>query len=79
MNKGVIPDLDYLKAKMIQSGHWNSADALDIDTLKKLLIKKFTEIDWKNAGKDVAPFIKDSFEIEVWSKEFFVSLLVKWK
>jgi hypothetical protein len=36
-------------------------------------------MDWKNAGKDVAPFIKDPFELEVWSKEFFVSLLMKWE
>lgn len=79
MNKGVIPDLDYLKAKMIQSGHWNRADSLDLDVLNKLLTEKFTEMDWKNAGKDVAPFIKDSFELEVWSKDFFLSLLIKWK
>ena len=79
MNKGIIPDLDYLKAKMIQSCHWSSSAPLDLHVLKDLLIKKFTEMDWKNAGKDVAPFIKDPFELEVWSKEFFVSLLMKWE
>ena len=79
MNKEIIPDLDYLKAKMIQSGHWSNSTPLDLQILKDLLTKKFTEMDWKNAGKDVAPFIKDPFELEVWSKEFFVSLLMKWE
>jgi predicted nucleotidyltransferase component of viral defense system len=79
MNKGIIPDLKYLKAKMIQTGHWNKIETLDLDILKKLLAKRFSEVDWKKASKDVAPYIKDPFELEVWSKDFFTSLIMKWK
>jgi hypothetical protein len=49
-----------------------------MNELKKLLEKKFSEIDWQEAKKDVIPFIKDSFELSVWSKEFFIQLLTKW-
>lgn len=79
INKGVFTDIPYLKAKLIQSGHWKKNEAFDLNVLKKLLESKFDSIDWENAKKDVLPFIKDSFELEVWSKDFFKSLLKKIK
>lgn len=78
MNKGIMPDLEYLEAKLVQSGHWNKNQKLTMNELKKLLEIKFSEIDWQEAKKDVIPFIKDTFELSVWSKEFFIQLLTKW-
>lgn len=78
MNKGIIPDMEYLEAKLVQSGHWDKNQKLTISELKRLLENKFSEIDWEEAKKDVTPFIKDTFELNVWSKEFFIQLLTKW-
>lgn len=79
INKGVFPDLMYLRAKLIQSGHWNENDSFDSTALINLLESKFNKVDWKNTKKDVLPFIKDSFEVEIWSKDFFKSLLKRIK
>lgn len=78
MNKGIMPDMEYLEAKLVQSRHWNKNQKLTISELKRLLENKFSEIDWEEAKKDVTPFIKDTFELNVWSKEFFIQLLTKW-
>jgi predicted nucleotidyltransferase component of viral defense system len=79
INKGVSTDILYLKAKLIQSGHWKENKKFDLNVLKKLLESKFDNIDWESAKKDVLPFIKDPFELQVWSKDFFKSLLKKVK
>ena len=44
-----------------------------------MLIKKFNEIDYQDAKEDVKPFIKDVNGINIWSKEFFVSITEKLK
>lgn len=74
-NRKASIDIPYLKAKLIQSGHWNEGEEFNLNELKRLLKEKFSKIDWKNAKKDVVPFIKDPFELEVWSKDFFLSLV----
>lgn len=49
----------------------------NIQTLKDLLIQKFTEIDYKEAKEDVIPFIKDKDSLNIWSKEFFIVITEK--
>ena len=79
INKGASVDIRYLEAKLIQSGHLKINETLELVTLKKLLEEKFKSINWESAKKDVLPFIKDPFELEVWSAHFFVGLLEKLK
>jgi predicted nucleotidyltransferase component of viral defense system len=78
INKGIMPDMDYLKAKLVQTGHWDQNQNLTLEELKKNLEKKFSEIDWEEAKKDVLPFIKDRFELNVWSKGFFLQKMDGW-
>jgi predicted nucleotidyltransferase component of viral defense system len=75
LNSKPAVDFPYLKAKLIQSGHWNEKEEFNLNELKKLLREKFSKTNWENAKKDVLPFIKDPFELEVWSKDFFLSLV----
>jgi predicted nucleotidyltransferase component of viral defense system len=75
LNSKAAIDFPYLKAKLIQSGHWNEKEEFNLNELKKLLREKFSKTNWENAKKDVLPFIKDPFEVEVWSKDFFLSLV----
>jgi hypothetical protein len=42
-----------------------------------LLKEKFLEIDVDLARKDVLPFIRDKAGVELWSQEFFLSLLTR--
>lgn len=65
---------------------------LDIDKIEKLSnlyisnnIKLFTKylrrkkIDYKDAKEDVIPFIKHVDSLDIWSKDFFVSITEKLK
>ncbi|WP_448909529.1 hypothetical protein [Holdemanella biformis] len=39
-----------------------------------MLISRFQEIGYIQAKEDVIPFIKDIRVLNIWSKEFFISL-----
>ena len=44
-----------------------------------LLEKKFEHLDVTAAKKEVAPFLRDPAAVDLWSKEFFESLLPRLK
>ena len=67
-------NIELLKNKLIKSEFIDSNSNFDINVLKDLLIKKFNEIDYKDAKEDVLPFIKDVDNLELWNKEFFISI-----
>jgi len=75
ITKKVKPDLAYLKGKLCESGVWKKESEFTSEDLKALLMKKFETTDWGRARQDVAPFIKDNRELELWSTSFFQALL----
>lgn len=77
INRNVSPDLDYLKGKLCESGHWKESQNFTKNDLIKLLNNKFDTTNWEQAKKDVTPFIKNNDELLIWSTPFFKSLLKK--
>ena len=67
-------NLNLLKNKLIESNVIDSNEILDISKVKELLINKFNEIDYNDAKEDVKPFIKNVDSLNIWSKEFFISI-----
>lgn len=67
-------NIELLKNKLIKSEFIDSNFNFDINVLKELLIKKFNEIDYKEAREDVLPFIKDVDSLKLWNKDFFISI-----
>ena len=67
-------NIDLVKNKLIASNYINADTDFNIDTLKELLRKKFSEIDYSDAKEDVLPFIKDTTSLNIWSKDFFISI-----
>src|SRR5690606_24030167 len=63
----VSPNLPYLESKLRQSGNWDEGE-LTKEKLQTLLKNKFEVLNWENAKKDVLPFIKDTFTLNVWSR-----------
>lgn len=63
-----------LENKLIESNFIEENSEFNIDILKVMLINKFNEIDYQDAKEDVKPFIKDVNTLNIWSKEFFVSI-----
>ena len=45
------------------------------ENIKELILERLETLDIEKAKNDVQPFIKDIREIELWSKEFFVSVI----
>lgn len=67
-------NIELLKNKLIKSGYIDKNNNFDINTLKELLINKFNEIDYVEAKEDVIPFIKNVDSLNLWNKEFFISI-----
>ena len=71
--------LSHLEQRLRQSGGWKNERAMQPSDLIELLQKKFTELDVGAAKKDVLPFLRDPAAIELWSNQFFESLLSRLK
>jgi hypothetical protein len=76
IKKNISPNLSYLESKLRQSGHWSS-DTLTMPVLVDLLKVKFNKVKWESAKKDVFPFVKDPFALDVWGPDFFNQLAKK--
>lgn len=70
-------NLELIKNKLIESNYINENDKFDIEVLKELLFKKFNDINYTEAKEDVLPFIKDVESLDLWNKEFFISITEK--
>jgi len=71
ISKETPVNLKYLRSRLIQSNYIKPDFDLNEESLKSLLNKKFDEVDFEVAKKDVLPFIKDIDSLSLWSKEFF--------
>lgn len=60
-----------LKNKLIDSGALEKNTDFNIDVLKDLLNKKFSEINYEDVKKDVLPFINDTQILKLWNEDFF--------
>ncbi len=63
-----------MKNKLIESNFLEKNAEFNLNILKELLIKKFNKIDYGEAKEDVIPFIKDVNSLNIWNKDFFISI-----
>lgn len=77
LNKDVKVNLALLKCKLLESKYIDNYDDLSISKLKDLLTDKFNKIDYDAAKEDVKPFIDNVESLNIWTKEFFVSITNK--
>lgn len=70
-------NLELLKNKLIASKYIDDNSKFDINILKELLIKKFEVINYEEAKEDVMPFIKNVDSLNIWNREFFISITEK--
>lgn len=73
VSRNIRPNLAHLDARMRQTGHW-SGEPINARSLKKLLLARFADIDFKKASDEVRIFISDPRELELWSPSFFNDL-----
>ena len=70
-------NLSHLQERLVQTNAWQAKDALSKNNLFDIFIQKIEETDFDQAKADISPFIKDSSNIDIWSKEFFKEILKK--
>lgn len=70
-------NIELIRNKLIESNYIEENSEFNIDLLKEMLIKKFNDIDYSDAKEDVKQFIKDVNSLNIWSKDFFVSITDK--
>lgn len=44
--------------------------------LKQLLLERFDGVDFENAKNNVLGFVRNPRELDLWSKDFFISVTV---
>jgi predicted nucleotidyltransferase component of viral defense system len=69
--------LTHLEERMRQSGNWHRKEPLTKEAFFELLEQKIMHLNIQAAIADILPFIRDRRKIEIWSKDFFLSLLPK--
>jgi len=67
-------NIQHLEQRMRQTGHWQENHPLEIEKVKKLLTDFFVRVDYRQAKKDVLPFIKEEDELSIWSQDFFTAI-----
>ena len=69
-----VPNLRHLRERLIESGKWEKDRPLSMKELQTLLINRFETVDFENAKLDVLGFVKNPKELDLWDKDFFISL-----
>lgn len=69
--------LAHLEARMRQSGDWTELAPLDMDSLRRLLMAAIAALKIDQARAEVTPFVRDLRAIEVWSPDFFASIVTR--
>ncbi len=67
--------LTHLEARMRQSGNWTRKESLTSKSVLELLEHKIAHLNIQAALDDIQVFVRDKRKIEIWSKDFFSSLL----
>ncbi|MBQ6517885.1 MAG: nucleotidyl transferase AbiEii/AbiGii toxin family protein [Anaerolineaceae bacterium] len=74
LSKNTPVNLHHLESRLHQTGFLSETETLDIDKLKALLDKRFSDINYKEARNDVLPFIARPEKLDLWSSEFFMAI-----
>ncbi|MDY0271337.1 MAG: nucleotidyl transferase AbiEii/AbiGii toxin family protein [Advenella sp.] len=78
---GVELDLQHLQARLQQSCKYLETNKIGIpekltkQNVKELLLKRISTLDVVQAKADVQPFIQDIRELDLWSREFFMTII----
>ena len=73
IGRKIAPNLVHLDARMRQSGHWDG-EPLTPNILRRLLKERIEEGDVPKAADEVRVFLHDQRDLDLWSKEFFLTL-----
>ena len=74
LSRSASLNTEHLKARLVQSGVWESDALFTLADAKRLLCDRFATIDYTQAREDVRPFIRDASSLNLWNKDFFCQI-----
>jgi len=75
LSRNTSVNLNHLRERLVQSSAWEKQSPFTLTDLNAMLTAKIKQTDFENAKKDILPFIKDQQAVDLWSKEFFITLI----
>ncbi|CAA6821708.1 MAG: Unknown protein [uncultured Sulfurovum sp.] len=78
---GYRVDLTHLSARLKQSCDWQEKEGIKIKEdvteafVLELLKNRIASLDIQNAKRDIEPFTSDAQVLDIWSREFFLSIV----
>ena len=79
VRRGISPNLNYLRNKLINTGKINEKATFNIEVLKEMLIKRFEQVDFEQVKNDTERFIINNEDLSTYSKDLFVQMAKKIK
>ena len=73
VRNGIKLNLSHFQQRAFQSGDWGKSTISAVDFLA-VLKQKITASSITNIKQDIAPFIQDQSNLEIWSKDYFMAL-----
>jgi predicted nucleotidyltransferase component of viral defense system len=67
--------LAHLEARMRQAKNWTNPAPLTPEAFRQLLEDKIRSLSIEMAKSDILPFLRDKRKIDIWSQDFFLSLI----
>jgi hypothetical protein len=61
----------HFEARMRQGGYWKKTQPITRSDILALLEARFASVDYEQIKADVAPFIRDTRPLDLWSADFF--------
>ena len=71
LSRNAAVNQKHLRERLIDSGYIADDAECSLNEIKKMLNERFDSIDFKQARRDVEPFIKDTSVLDIWSSDFF--------
>jgi predicted nucleotidyltransferase component of viral defense system len=68
-------NLHHLEMRMRQSGHLKEDDSWDLERFQARLTEVIHQLDVIQAREDVRPFLRHPEVLDIWSRDFFLSLI----
>lgn len=75
LSRSIPVNIYHLEERLKQTGHLKKDDRLTPPMAMDLLENKFSSLNFEQAKMDVIPFIKDPRALNLWTSDFFISIM----
>jgi hypothetical protein len=74
LSKDIPLNIIHFDTRMRQSKHRSGNQPITLNDIFQLLDARFSSLDFEQVKADVTPFIKDTRSLELWNRDFFMSV-----